>query len=220
MKLYDLIELLSRDGSNTKAQVLSMLKTTNIKELEELDRSIWARIREIASGETKISEDPSVLALATKGEISQRLKNNLFRYYLNTTKNKDFEILRLSYFSNVSLVDLINSKGFGHTSLEEYLEIMGKYNFIVLEQSSAKNLTEKEQYVVKMRSEGYTLERIGADLNLTRERIRQIQNAAYKKLAYNTEVERVNQANLEETINDAWHTKKRNQREYRRKYRK
>lgn len=46
-------------------------------------------------------------------------------------------------------------------------------------------LTEREQKVLTLRQEGLTLERIAKILGITRERVRQIESKAMKKLKFN-----------------------------------
>lgn len=46
-------------------------------------------------------------------------------------------------------------------------------------------LTEKEKIVLELRSKGLTLEQIGKQINVTRERVRQIEWKAKKKTEYN-----------------------------------
>ena len=59
------------------------------------------------------------------------------------------------------------------------------------------SLTDREKYVISLRfgigvDRTYTLEEIGKMLNLTRERIRQIETKSLKKLARNYDVKKFN----------------------------
>ena len=70
---------------------------------------------------------------------------------------------------------------------EENEEPMRYYSPGIIEDVMHKALTEREDKVLQMRYEwGLTLDQAGAELGITRERVRQIENKALRKLNYRT----------------------------------
>ena len=94
---------------------------------------------------------------------------------------------------------------------EENEEPMRYYSPWIIEDVMHKALTEREDKVLQMRYEwGLTLDQAGAELGITRERVRQIENKALRKLNYRAhlhELECVPKKELMEAQSQAEHYK-------------
>jgi len=178
-----------------------------VRELDDKDKRIYQSARRIAEKlNRKFTTVTQIIRVKRRGfdsldsysnfraQTRGYINRNEYSLYCYQKKKGTFRDLRdfqereglnsnIAYFSPL-ILDNLPSDGNSSTPLILEREEENKKISLILE-SIIKKLPSRQEFIIKKRFyEGKTLEEAGKELNLCRERIRQIETKALKKLYY------------------------------------